>query len=115
MHRKRSLQKKLISIFIMIGIIPPIIIMSLSIGLTTKSTKALVGSYTERILNQLNYNVDSYIATARSTMGDIVSAAYVQKIATKYSKLDGSEQSKLRTEANEKLSPIIKNQEAVER
>jgi len=114
MRKKRSLQTKLISLFIMIGVIPPIIIMSLSIGLTTDSTKKTVGSYTERILEQLNANIDNFIVTARSTMGDIVSATYVQKMANKYDQLDGSEQSKLRSETNEKISPIIKNQEAIE-
>lgn len=98
----------------MIGVIPSIIIMSLSIGLTTNSTKKLVGSYTERILNQLNYNVDNFIMTSRSTMGDIVRAPYVQKMAAKYDHLDGTEQSILRAEVSEKISPIIKNQEAIE-
>ena len=110
---KGKLRTQLVIIFLLISIIPAIIIMSMSIGLTTRSTKNLVGVYTERIIEQLNYNIDNYIGTARGAMGDVASSNYIQTATSRYQSLGVDEQSTLRADIDDKITPIIKTQEVL--
>lgn len=108
-----KLQTQLVAIFLLISIIPAIIIMAMSIGLTTKSTKDLVSMYTEQIIEQLNYNMDDYISTARASMGDILSFEYVKTALARYNTLDAVEQSNLRADINVKVLSIMNTQESI--
>ena len=110
---KGKLRTQLVIIFLLISIIPAIVIMSMSIGLTTRSTKDLVGVYTEKIIEQLNYNIDNYIGTARGAMGDVASSTYIQTATSRYQSLGADEQSTLRADIDDKITPIIKTQEVL--
>jgi len=93
--------------------IPAIVIMGMSIGLTTRSTKDLVGVYTEKIMEQLNYNIDNYIKTARGVMGDVASSPYIQTATSRYQMLGADEQSTLRADINDKIASIVKTQDVL--
>lgn len=111
--KKGKLQTQLVIIFLLIGIIPASIVMSMSITLTTKSTEDLVGVYTEKLIEQLNYNVGNYMSTARSIIGDVASMLEVKQAASKYDTLRADEQSDLRVKLIEKVASRIKGQDAI--
>ena len=111
--KQGKLRTQLVAIFLLISIIPAIIIMTLSVGLTTKSTKDLVSIYTDQIAQQLSYNIDNYISTARVTIGDILTSEYVKKAISKYNSLDAAEQSALRGNINVKVQSIMNTQDAI--
>lgn len=110
---KGKLRTQLVIIFLLISIIPATVIMSMSIGLTTRSTKDLVSVYTEKLIEQLNYNLDNYIGTARGAMGDVASSTYIQIATSRYQSLGADEQSTLRADIDDKITPIIKTQEVL--
>lgn len=112
-QRKRRLQTKLIINFSLIAIVPALIVMCMSIGFTTHSTEELVGVYTNKLVEQLSYNVNSFIATGRRVMGDLASTTYIQKITTKFDSLNAGEQSTLREKVNELVVPAINAQDAI--
>ena len=112
-HRKGKLQTQLVAIFLLISIVPAVIIMLMSIGLTTRSTKDLVSIYTEQIAEQLNYNIDNYISTARGAIGDILNSEYVKTAISRYETLDAVKQSTLRGNINEKVLPIMNTQDLI--
>ncbi len=110
---KKKLRTELVVIFLLISMIPAIVIMGMSIVLTTRSTEDLVGIYTEKIMEQLNYNIDNYIVTARGVMGDVTSSPYIQTATSRYATLGGDEQSNLRADISEKIAPIVKTQDGI--
>ncbi len=111
--RQRKLQTKLIMYFSLIAIIPALIIMSMSIKFTTSSTEALVGIYTNKLVEQLSYNVNSFIKIGRGVIGDLARSPYIQKMIKQYSTLNASEQSVLIGKINELVTPVIKLQDAI--
>ena len=111
--KQGKLRTQLVAIFLLISIIPAIIIMTLSIGLTTKSTKDLVSIYTDQIAQQLSYNIDNYVSKARVVIGDILISEHVKKAISKYSSMDAAEQSVLRGNINAKVQSIINTQDAI--
>lgn len=112
-RKKGKLRTQLVIIFLLISMIPAIVIMGMSISLTTRSTKDLVGIYTEKIIEQLNYNIDNYIGIARGVMGDVASSTFIQTATSRYQTLGASEQSALRADINDKIAPIVKTQDVL--
>ena len=110
---KRKLRTELVIIFLLISMVPAIVIMGMSIALTTRSTEDLVGIYTEKIMEQLNYNIDNYIGTARGIIGDVASSTYIQTATSRYDTLGANEQSNLRADIGEKIAPIVKTQDTL--
>lgn len=111
--KRGKLQTQLVAIFLLISILPALIIMSMSIGVTTNSTRDLVSIYTEQIAQQLNYNTNNYINTARAAIGDILASEYVKTAISRYDILSASEQSALRAEINVKVLSIMNTQDEI--
>lgn len=108
--KDRKLQTNLTAWLVILATIPAIMMMVLGVILTKDSTEKTVGVYTERIMEQLSYNMDSYISLARSTMGNVITLPYIQQMANDYPRLSGEDQSLLRQQVIEKVTPIIKTQ-----
>lgn len=112
-QKKGKLKTQLIVLFLLISIIPAMIIMLMSIRLTTQSTKKLVSQYTEQIADQLEYNMNDYIKSARGAMGDAVSSEHVALALSRYTTLSPEEQSTVRTHIEEKVVSIMNTQDIV--
>lgn len=112
-RRKGKLKAQLVAIFLLLSIIPAMIIMTMSITITRKSTEDLVSVYTRQIVEQLNYNINDYIGIGRGTLGDVLSSEYVKAAISRYYKLTPSEQSTLRGKMNEKVTSVINSQDMI--
>lgn len=111
--KQRKLQTRLSIYFSLIAIIPALIVMSMSIKFTMNSTEELVGVYTEKLIEQLSYNVNNFILAGRSAIGDLTSSTYIQQVAKKYDSLDANAQSVLRGKVQETVVPVIKGQDSI--
>lgn len=112
--RQRKLQTKLSFYFSLIAIIPALLVMSMSIKFTMNSTEELVGIYTNKLVEQLSYNVDRFILTGRSVIGDLLNSSYIQQAAKEYEKLNPDAQSTLRGKIQEIVAPVIKGQDSID-
>ena len=110
---KLKLRNQLIAFFLLISMIPICIIMTMSINITTQSTGHVVGDYSQKIVEQLNYNIENYIAIARTTMGDIVGyqklKSYIKK--TKQNDIVGA--STYFSDVKEKVRSSLKTQQSI--
>lgn len=112
--KQRKLQTRLSIYFSLIAIIPALIVMSISIKFTMNSTEKTVGSYTQKLMEQLSYNMNNIFLAERSVIGDLKNSSYIQQIAKKYEDLDANTQSVLRSKVHDIVSPAIKGQDSID-
>lgn len=81
---KIKLNKQLICIFLLIGMIPALFITTISVNAMREGTENTVGAYSQKIVEQLNYNIEYAITYSKTTMADLIIfqelATYVRNI-----------------------------------
>lgn len=112
-RHKFKLKNQLIIIFIIISLIPAFIIMGMSMNITTQSTQNVVGDYSQKIVEQLSYNIENYISVARTTMGDIVGFQKLQNYVKKVKQNDMIGASTYFGDAKEKVRSTLKTQQSI--
>lgn len=112
-RHKFKLKNQLIAIFIVISLIPTFIIMAMSMNITTRSTQNVVGDYSQKIVEQLSYNIESYISVARTTMGDIVGFQKLQNYIKKVNQNDMVGASTYFGDVKERVRSTLKTQQAI--
>ena len=110
---KLKLRNQLIAFFLLISMIPTCIIMAMSINITTQSTGYVVGDYSQKIVEQLNYNIENYIAIARTTMGDIVGFQKLKSYIKKAKQGDMVGASTYFSDVKEKMRSTLKTQQSI--
>lgn len=110
---KLKLKNQLIAIFIFISLLPTLIVMTMSMNITTQSTQNVVGDYSQKIVEQLSYNIENYISIARTTMGDIVGFQKLQNYIKKVKQGDMAGASDYFADAKEKVRSTLKTQQAI--
>ena len=111
-HRLK-LKNQLIILFLLISMIPTFVIMAMSMNITTNSTGNIVGDYSQKIVEQLNYNIENYITVARTTMGDITGFQKLQNYIKKMSQNDVEGASAYFGDVKEKIRSTLKTQQTI--
>ena len=76
-HNKSKLYHQLMVVFLLISIIPMILIVVLTYKGVTKSVKESVGGYSQKIVEQLNYNIESQINNIKTVLADFATSDVV--------------------------------------
>lgn len=111
--KKIKLYHQLVGIFLVISILPVVLIGGLTLNGVSDSMRESVGGYSQKIVEQLNYNIEYQINYVKITIADLsvnnTLINYVHDALT----LDNSDKIQYTKEINSKMASIFNVQDAI--
>ena len=100
---KSRLATQLIAIFILISIIPCLIISYVNFSKTSSSTQYSLGKYSQKIMEQLSYNIEESIAVTDTAINELTIDSNFIRLISQFNSLGDSDKFTLVSELDKKL------------
>ncbi|WP_054742567.1 methyl-accepting chemotaxis protein [Cellulosilyticum ruminicola] len=110
---KIKLDRQLISLCLIVSIVPLIVVYALLIRGIKLSTTEAIGGYSQKIVEQLNYNIEYQIDYARITVADLTTNSALTNYVHEVFNLTNAQRVTYMKEINSKVASVFNVQDAI--
>lgn len=110
---KTKLDYQLVSVFLMISILPLLLIGGITLKGISSSMQESVGGYSQKIVEQLNYNIEYQIDYAKITIADLMTNTSLTNYVNESFELSSSKRVQYMKDINSKVASIFNVQDAI--
>lgn len=110
---KVKLDYQLISLCLIVSIVPLILVYMLTINGIEKSTRQAIGEYSQKIVEQFNYNIEYQIDYAKITIADLTTNSSLTNYVHDAFNLSNGQRVTYMKEINSKVASIFNVQDAI--